>query len=179
SGDIFRRIISNDSSPLRWPAPAETARHGRLKSTPVARSGRDRSPRSTQVHSGGPPRQRPLATVVSSPLRWPAPAETARHDRLKSTPVARSGGDRSPRSSQVHSGGPLRRRPLATVDSSPLQWPAPAETARHGRLKSTPVARSGGDRSPRSTQVHSGGLLRRRPLATVGKSRVREVVLAP
>src|SRR6185312_15916549 len=74
---------------------------------------------------------------------------------------------------QVHSGGPLRQRPLATVDSSPLRWPAPAETARHGRLKSTPVARSGGDCSPRSTQVHSGGPLRRRPLATVDWSRVR------
>ena len=53
------------------------------------------------------------------------------------------------------------------------------QTARHGRSKSTPVARSGGDRSPRSLQVHSGGPLRRRPLATVVKSRVREVVLAP
>ena len=42
---------------------------------------------------------------------------------------------------------------------------------RNGRSKSTPVARSGGDRS--------GGPLRRRPLATVVKSRVREVVLAP
>ena len=49
----------------------------------------------------------------------------------------------------------------------------------NGRYKSTPVARSGGDRSPRSLQVHSGGPLRRRPLATVDKSRVREVVLAP
>ena len=49
----------------------------------------------------------------------------------------------------------------------------------NGRSKSTPVARSGGDRSPRSLQVHSGGPLRRRPLATVDKSRVREVVLPP
>src|SRR6185437_7905247 len=118
-------------------------------------------------------------TVAPSPLRWPAPAETARHGRSKSTPVARSGGDRSPRSLQVHSGGPLRRRPLATVVPSPLRWPAPAETARHGRSKSTPVARSGGDRSPRSIQVHSGGPLQRRPLAMVDKSQVREVVLAP
>src|SRR6185436_5292763 len=77
---------------------------------------------TTQVHSGGPLRRRPLATVDSSPLRWPAPAETARHGRLKSTPVPRSGGDGSPPSTQVHSGGPLRRRPLATVDSSPLRW---------------------------------------------------------
>ena len=76
--------------------------------------------------------------------------------RSKSTPVARSGGDRSPRSLQVHSGGPLRRRPLATVTPSPLRWPAPAETARHGRFKSTPVARSGGDRSPRSLEAGSG-----------------------
>src|SRR6185312_2413566 len=79
---------------------------------------------TTQVHSDGLLRRRPLATVDSSPLRWPAPAETARHGRLKSTPVSRSGGDRSPRSTQVHSGGPLRRRPLATVDSSPLRWPS-------------------------------------------------------
>src|SRR6185503_16133207 len=86
SGGIFHRIVSNDSSPLRWPAPAETARHGRLKSTPVARSG------------GGP-----------------------RHDRRQSPPVARSGGGRSPRSTQVHSGGPLRRRPLATVDKSQVR----------------------------------------------------------
>ena len=49
----------------------------------------------------------------------------------------------------------------------------------NGRSKSTPVARSGGDRSPRSLQVHSGGPLRRRSLATVDKSRVREVELAP
>ena len=49
----------------------------------------------------------------------------------------------------------------------------------NGRSKSTPVARSGGDRSPRSLQVHSGGPLRRRPLATVAKSRVQEVVLLP
>src|SRR6185437_5303480 len=76
-----------------------------------------------------------------------------------STPVARSGRDRSPRSLKVHSGGPLRRRPLATVDSSPLRWPAPAETARHGRLKSTPVARSGGDRSPRSPGARSGEVI--------------------
>ena len=80
---------------------------------------------------------------------------------------------------QVHSGGPLRLRPLATVISSPLRWPALAETARHGRLKSTLVARSGGDRSPRSLQVHSCGPLWRRPLATVVKSQVREVVLTP
>ena len=58
--------------------------------------------------------------------------------RSKSTPVARSGGDRTPRSLQVHSGGPLRRRPLATVAPSPLRWPAPAETARHGRLEPGP-----------------------------------------
>ena len=57
---------------------------------------------------------------------------------------------------QVHSGGPLRRRPLATVATSPLRWPAPAETARQGRSKSTPVARSGGDRSPRSPGAGSG-----------------------
>ena len=57
---------------------------------------------------------------------------------------------------QVHSGGPLRRRPLATVAPSPLRWPAPAETARHGRSKSTPVACSGGDRSPRSPGDGSG-----------------------
>ena len=86
-----------------------------------------------QVHSGGPLRRRPLVTVAPSPLRWPAPAENAHHGRSKSTPVARSDGDRSPRSTQVHSGGPLRRRPLATVVSSPLRWTAPAETARHGR----------------------------------------------
>src|SRR6185369_10843765 len=147
SGGPLRRkpLATVAPSPLRWPAPAETARHGRLKSTPVARSGGDRSPWSPQVHSGGPLWRRPLATVAPSPLRWPGPAETARHGRLKSTPVARSGGDRSPRSPQVHSGGPLRRRPLATVAPSPLRWPAPAETARHGRSKSTPVARSGVD----------------------------------
>ena len=57
---------------------------------------------------------------------------------------------------QVHSGGPLQRRPLATVAPSPLRCPALAETARHGRSKSTPVARSGGDRSPRSIRVGSG-----------------------
>src|SRR4029079_9052056 len=82
----FFWFVSNNPSPLRWPAPAETARHGRSKSTPAARSGGDRSPRSPQVHSGGPLRRRPLATVASSPLRWPAPAETARHGRLETGP---------------------------------------------------------------------------------------------
>src|SRR6185437_13893435 len=105
SGGVIHGIVNNAPSPLRWPVPAETARHGRSKSTPVARSGGDRSPRSLQVHFGGLLRRRPLATVAPSPLRWPAPAETARHGRSKSTPVARSGGDRSPRSLQVHSGG--------------------------------------------------------------------------
>src|SRR6185503_11056117 len=117
----------------------ETACHGRLK-----------------VHSGGPLRSRPLAQVAQSPRRWPAPAATARHGRSKSTLVARSDGDRSPRSLKVHSGGPLRRRPLATVAS-----------------KYTPVARSGGDRSPRSLKVHSDGPLRRKPLATVAWSQVQ------
>ena len=56
-----------------------------------------------------------------SPLRWPAPAETARHGRSKSTPVARSGGDR-----------------YATIAPSPLRWPAPAETTRHGHLEPGP-----------------------------------------
>ena len=55
--------------------------------------------------------------------------------RSKSTPVARSGGDRSPRSFQVHSGGPLRRRPLAPVAPSPLRWPAPAETVDKSRVR--------------------------------------------
>ena len=68
---------------------------------------------------------------------------------------------------------------VVSNNPSPLRWPAPAETARHGRSKSTPVARSGGDRSPRSTQVHSSGPLRRRPLATVGKSQVRKQCLLP
>jgi len=138
-GPLRRRLLTTVApSPLRWLAPAETAPHSRSKSTPVARSGGDRSTQSLQVHSGGSLRRRPLTTVAPSPLRWPALAETARHGRSKSTPVARSGGDRSPRSPQVHSGGPLRRRPLATVDPSPLRWPASAETARHGRLEPGP-----------------------------------------
>jgi len=136
-GNIIHGIVSNDPSPLWWPAPAETAHHGRSKSTLVARSGGDRSPQSLQVHSGGPLRRRPLATVAPSPLRWPAPAETARHGRSKSTPVACSGRDRSPRSPGVGSGevvlapwavqGPSSR--LAQFRTLSLHLRRPAESA--------------------------------------------------
>src|SRR6185503_13536425 len=55
--------------------------------------------------------------------RWRRPRRPLATVDSKSTPVARSGGDRSPRSTQ-----------------RPLRWSALVETARHGRLK-----------------VHSGG----------------------
>ena len=102
----------------------------------------------------------PLCSIrlgfLSSTTRFSNVSRWIVGDSSKSTTVARSGGDRSPWSLKVHSGGPLRRRPRTTVAQSPLRWPALAETARHGRSKSTPVARSGGDRSPRSLKAGSG-----------------------
>src|SRR6185295_11406678 len=80
-------------------------------------------------------------TVAPSPLRCPPPAETARHGRP--SPLRGS----APAETARHG------RP------SPLRWPAPAETARHGRSKSTPVARSGGGRSPRSPEAGSGEIV--------------------
>ena len=102
-----------------------------------------------------------------NPVATPAKSQPSMHGRIKSTPMAHSGGKPTVPawSHQAHSGGPLWRkadRPCM-VPSSPLQWPAKAESqpSLHSRVKSTLVAHS--NRKPtiptRSPQVHSGGPL--------------------